>query len=100
MSLFQLYETQRKHFNVGKKWICVDPGSVGFAGDTKDEIIEIIENKETFSRYEVLRGFYKSRDFCRYKVLRGIYKSREYQTPKTDILKAYEPYLMETTSNA
>ena len=85
MSLFQLYETQRKHFNVGKKWICVDPGSVGFAGDTKDEIIEIIENKETFSRYEVLRG---------------IYKSREYQTPKTDILKAYEPYLMETTSNA
>lgn len=85
MSLFQLYETQRKPFTAGKKWICVDPGSVGVSADAKGEIIEIIENKGTS---------------CRYKVLEGSYKSREYQTMKYDILKAYEPCTMETISNA
>lgn len=85
MSLFQLYEAQRKHFAVGKKWICVDPSSVGFPTEIEGEIIEIILNKGSFSRY---------------KVLRGTYRSREYQTPNSQILKAYEPYTMETISNA
>lgn len=77
MSLFQLYETQRKPFNAGKKWICINPSSIGFATGTRGEIIEIIWSNETFSRY---------------KVLRGNYKSIEYQTLKSDILTAYEPY--------
>jgi hypothetical protein len=85
MSLFQLYETQRKPFNAGKKWICINPSSVGFPTDTRGEIIEIIWTNETY---------------CRYKILCGNYRSREYQTRKTDILKAYEPYTMETISNA
>jgi hypothetical protein len=77
MSLFQLYETERKHFAVGKKWICVNPRSIGFPGVAQGEIIEVIENKGIISRY---------------KVLSGRYEGAEYQSHKSDIKSAYELY--------
>ena len=77
MSLFQLYETQRRPFAVGKKWICVDPGLIGFPSGTRGEIIEIIRNEEGFSRY---------------KVLSGRYKGSAYHSAKSTIKRAYEPY--------
>ena len=77
MSLFQLYETERKHFAIGKKWICVNPRSIGFPGGAQGEIIEVIENKGTKSRY---------------KVLCGIYEGAVYQSNKSDIKSAYELY--------
>ena len=80
MSLFQLYETQRKPFAVGKKWICVDPTSIGFPSGARGEIIEIIE---------IIKN---NEGHLRYKVLRGLYESAEYQSPKSSIMRAYEPY--------
>lgn len=77
MSLFQLYETQRKHFNVGKKWICVNPRSIGFPGGAHGEIIEVIRNGEGSSRY---------------KVLSGRYEGAEYESNRSQIKIAYEPY--------
>jgi hypothetical protein len=77
MSLFQLYETQRRPFAVGKKWICVDPGSIGFPGGAHGEIIEVIRNGE---------------DSSRYKVLSGRYEGAEYHSSKSSIRRAYEPY--------
>lgn len=73
MSLFQLYETERKPFKVGKKWICVDPGSIGFPGGA----IEIIKN-------------YENR--VKYKVLTERYQGAEYESLKIHIQRAYEPY--------
>ena len=77
MSLFQLYETERKHFVIGKKWICVNPRSIGFPGGAQGEIIEVIENKGIISRY---------------KVLSGRYEGAIYQSNKSDIKSAYELY--------
>jgi hypothetical protein len=43
MSLFQLYETERKPFKVGKKWICVDPSLLGFESTMQDAVVQIID---------------------------------------------------------
>jgi len=43
MSLFQLYETERKPFKVGTKWICVDHILLGFDANIQDEIVQIID---------------------------------------------------------
>ena len=43
MSLFQLYETERKPFKVGTKWICVDHILLGFDANMQDEIVQIID---------------------------------------------------------
>jgi len=77
MSLFQLYETERRPFAVGKKWICVDPGLIGFPSGAHGEIVEVIKNEEGFSRY---------------KVLRGLYEGAEYQSSRSSIMRAYELY--------
>ena len=77
MSLFQLYETERRPFTIGKKWICVDPTSIGFPGGAHGEIIEVIENNE---------------GHLKYKVLSGRYEGAIYQSNKSDIKSAYELY--------
>lgn len=77
MSLFQLYETERRPFTVGKKWICVDPGSISFPDGAQGEVIEIIKNNQ---------------GHLKYKVLSGRYEGAEYQSSKSSIMRAYEPY--------
>jgi hypothetical protein len=78
MSLFQLYETERKHFAIGKKWICVDAESIGFPDGSKGEIIEIIENRKG--------------DVVRYTVLSGTFTKSKFNSNKSDIIKGYKPY--------
>jgi len=77
MSLFQEYETQRKPFTAGKKWICVDAEIIGFPEGSKGEIIEIIENREG--------------DAVRYCVLSGEYAKGRYNSNKSDIIRGYRP---------
>ena len=43
MSLFKLYETERKPFKLGTKWICVDPILLGFDETMLNEIVQIID---------------------------------------------------------
>jgi hypothetical protein len=77
MSLFQLYETQRRPFTIGKKWICVDPTLICFPSGAQGEVIEIIKNNE---------------GHLKYKVLRGLYEGAEYQSSQSSIMRAYELY--------
>ena len=44
MSLFQLYETERKHFTIGKKWICTNPEEIGFVPAMQDTVVQIIDS--------------------------------------------------------
>jgi hypothetical protein len=78
MSLFQEYETKRKPFTAGKKWICVDAEIIGFPKGSKGEIIEIIENRES--------------DAVRYEVLIGAFARSGYTSSKPDIIRGYRPY--------
>jgi hypothetical protein len=96
MSLFQLYETERKPFTVGKKWICVDPSLLGFDGTMLNQVVQIIDFMYTVNgqpvqtvRYEVLTGrYYKG---GRYRCRLDMFKQ---------CFKPFKPYTMEIMSNA
>jgi hypothetical protein len=75
MSLFQLYETERKPFKVGTKWICVDPILLGFDTTMQDEIVQIIDLPYTYYgssvqsvRIEILTGRYYKGGKYRYSI--------------------------------
>ena len=93
MSLFQLYETERKPFTVGKKWICVDPSLLGFEPAMQDAIVQIIDLSTGFFgspvqsvRIEILTGRY--------------YKGGKYRYRLETFKQCFNPYTAEIMSNA
>ena len=80
MNYFQQYETERKPFQVGKRFICVDPSAIGQFKDTVGEIVRIIA---------VLEDFYK------FMCLSGRFAGREYSMFKENFRAAYQPYIGE-----
>jgi hypothetical protein len=80
MNYFQQYETERKPFQVGKRFICVDPSAIGQFSDTYGEIVRIISVLEDYYNFRCLSG----------KFARG-----EYSVLKENFRAAYQPYIGE-----
>ena len=75
MSLFQLYETERKPFKVGTKWIFAYPSIIGFDTTMQDEIVQIIDSSYGYYgspvqsiRIEILTGRYYKGGKYRYRL--------------------------------
>lgn len=86
MSLFQLYETERKPFTVGKKWICVDPNLLGFDPNMQDAVVQIIDSHN---------GYYygSSVQTVRIEILTGeYYKGGKYRYRLETFRKCFKPY--------
>ena len=77
MNYFQQYETERRPFQVGKKFIRVDPSAIGQFSDTRYEIVVILSIREY--SYSV-------------RCLSGVYSGQSFQIGKESFRAAYEPY--------
>lgn len=94
MSLFQLYETERKPFKVGTKWICVDPILLGFDSHMLNEMVQIIDSHN---------GYYSdsSVQTVRIEILTGrYYKGGKYRYRLETFKQCFKPYTAEIMSNA
>jgi hypothetical protein len=81
MNYFQQYETERKPFRVGKRFICVNPSAIGQFSNTVGEIVQITS--------------IEGGDHCWFRCISGIYAGVVFSMPKRTFKVAYEPYTGE-----